>query len=134
MALALAIVTPTAEAVSLSCDEVVAPGEQGQVGLLPGDFPLISAFLAGVLTVVAEGKQSLYACGSWFAEIEEDNVRVLVSVCEEASTIDAAEAKKKADEAEKQLAEMAVSDDGYAGHLGRYRLNRARLDAAELLR
>jgi len=36
MALTLSVVTPTAEALSMSVDEVVVPGTLGEIGLLPG--------------------------------------------------------------------------------------------------
>ena len=70
MAIQLAIVTPTREAVAMECDEVIAPGAEGEVGLLPGHVPLITALSPGVLTVYKGGHQRFFAVGTGFAEIE----------------------------------------------------------------
>lgn len=134
MGIQLAIVTPTAEALSLECDEVVAPGTNGEIGLLPGHVPLITALHPGVLTVVKGGKATYYAVSTGFAEIEDDHVRVLTQTCEEASTIDADRAKQKMEEAERRIVELSPDTSGFAAEQRRVRVHRARLNAAERAR
>ena len=129
MPIQLAIVTPTHEALDMECDEVVAPGAQGEVGLLPGHIPLITALSPGVLTVIKGNTRRIFAVSEGFAEIEGDVVRVLTSACEEAKTIDAEKAQTALQEAEEKLAELSPASPGYADQRLRYRHNRARLDA-----
>lgn len=134
MPIDLAIVTPTEEALSLDCDEVIAPGVNGEIGLLPGHVPLITALRPGVLTVVHDGKKSLYAVASGFAEIEGDTVRILTELCEEASTVDGQGAISAMQEAETKIADMSPDTEGFAELQRRIRINRARAEAAERLR
>jgi F-type H+-transporting ATPase subunit epsilon len=56
--LKLAIVTPDAEALNVEADEVAAPGEAGELGILPSHVPLISALRPSVLTVIRGGKRT----------------------------------------------------------------------------
>ncbi|MCB9651048.1 MAG: ATP synthase F1 subunit epsilon [Deltaproteobacteria bacterium] len=131
MAISVAIVTPTQEALSLECDEVVVPGVNGEIGLLPGHVPLITALHPGVLTVVKDSKKSYFAVSAGFAEIEEDKVRILTATCEAAGAIDVERAKKKMADAEAKIVELSPDTTGFADQQRRVRVNRARLNAAE---
>lgn len=133
MAITCAIVTPTAEALAIECDEVVAPGVQGEIGMMPGHIPLITALHPGVLTVVKDGKKTYFAVGTGFAEIEQDHVRVLTNTCEEASTIDVERARTKMGDAEKKIVDLSPETKGFADMQRRVRVNRARINAAERL-
>ena len=120
MAIKLAIVTPEAEALTIDCDEVVAPGAAGDIGLLPGHVPLITALRPGVLTVVNGGKQTYYAVSTGFAEIEHDAVTILTASCEARDDIDLDAAKTALKDAEKALTDMSETDAKFP------ELNRAR--------
>lgn len=133
MGIRCAIVTPTAEALAIECDQVVAPGAEGEIGMLPGHIPLITALIPGVLTVITGDKKTFYAVGTGFAEIEKDTVRVLTNTCEEASTIDVERARKKMTDAEKKIVDLSPETKGFADTQRRVRVNRARLNAAARL-
>ena len=130
MGIQCAIVTPTAEALAIECDEVVAPGANGEVGLMPGHIPLITALRPGVLTVVKGGSKTYYAVATGFAEIEDDTVRILTASCEEASAIDTAQAQADLSAAESEFAKLSPEDKGYAATQRRIMVSQARLDAA----
>src|SRR5918996_386856 len=100
MALKLAIVTPEKEALAIECDEVIAPGVNGEIGLLPGHVPLITALRPGVLTVIKGGRKLYYAVSSGFAEVDQDQVTVLTASCEPATEIDVERARKALSDAE----------------------------------
>lgn len=134
MALRCAIVTPTSEELDIECDEVVTPGVKGEIGMLPGHIPLITALHPGVLTVVKDGKKSFYAVGAGFAEIENDIVRVLTNTCEKSDEIDVERAKKKMEDAEKKIGDLSPETKGFADMQRRVRVNRARLNAVERAR
>lgn len=129
MALKLAIVTPEHEALQVECTEVVAPGVRGELGLLPGHVPLITALAPGVLTVFQGAKKTYYAVSTGYAEIEKDVVTILTDSCEEAAKIDQDRAKKALAEAESKLQTIGPDDPTYAENLRRQARARARLDA-----
>ncbi len=130
MALKLAIVTPEADVLQIECDEVVVPGVNGELGILPGHVPLITGLRPGVLMIVKGGKKTFYAVSYGFAEVESDVVTVLTDSSEEASSIDAARAKKALNEAETKLQTLSPDDPSY--HETKRRADRAtaRIDAA----
>ena len=131
MAIKLAIVTPEAEALAIECDEVVAPGANGDIGLLPGHVPLITALRPGVLTVLKDGKSSHYAVSTGFAEIEHDMVTILTSSCEASDAIDVNQAKAALREAETALADIGESDAKFPELNRARRRAQARIDTAE---
>ena len=127
----LAIVTPEKEALAIECDEVIAPGVNGEIGLLPGHVPLITALRPGVLTVIKGGRRSYYAVSSGFAEVDNDQVTVLTASCEPASEIDVERARKALSDAEAKLEKLGPEDSGYEGARFQIERARARLDTVE---
>jgi F-type H+-transporting ATPase subunit epsilon len=91
--LTLTIVTPERALVEAEAAEVILPGLNGYLGVLPGHAPLFAELTVGRLTYRgASGSQSLAIAGG-FVEVFEDHVRVLASVAEPASGIDVTRAK-----------------------------------------
>ena len=129
MPLELSIVTPDAEALQVTCEEVSAPGINGEIGLLPGHVPLITALRPGVLTVRVDGSRQVYAVSTGFAELEGNKVTVLTDACELSSNIDVAQAEKQFAEAEKALARLGEGDVEYEVQAIRLQRAQARMDA-----
>ncbi|NJK88271.1 MAG: ATP synthase F1 subunit epsilon [Myxococcales bacterium] len=113
MALSLAIVTPTEEALRLDCSEVVAPGTTGELGILPGHVPLVTTLTAGALTVVSEGQRSVYAVGPGYAEVDEDHVTVLTEACLAPKAIDLEEARRDLSSAEARMRDGGPNDPAF---------------------
>jgi len=109
MPLTLEIVTPEQRALSISCDEVRLPSVEGSFGVRPGHTPLVAALAAGELIYVTAGTERRYAVGEGFAEVSNDQVRVLVEEATRAEELDAAGAQK--DHAEKEKAFLALNQD-----------------------
>jgi F-type H+-transporting ATPase subunit epsilon len=89
---------------------VLAPGVEGQLGILPRHAPLITALGEGVMQIRGEdGTEELFAIHGGFMEVLPDRVTVLADVAEQADEIDIARA-----EAARQRAEelMKRSFDG----------------------
>ena len=102
--LTLQFVTPERAIVHDDVDEVVLPGEEGAIGVLPGHAPLLAALKPGEIWYRkgAEKKYAFIAKG--FAEIVPDRVSILAHVAERAEDIDLARA-----EAAKRRAEERIS-------------------------
>jgi F-type H+-transporting ATPase subunit epsilon len=131
MPIRLSIVTPEKDVLAMECDEVIAPGVNGEIGLLPGHVPLITALRPGVLTIVRGGRKSYHAVTAGFAEVDLDQVTVLTAACETAEAIDVERARRALSEAEAKLEKLGPEDDGYEASYRQLERARARLDAAE---
>ncbi|QEY33141.1 F0F1 ATP synthase subunit epsilon [Synechococcus sp. RSCCF101] len=88
MSLTLRVLSPDQNVFDGPADEVILPSTTGQLGILPGHVSLLTALSIGVMQV-REGKewQSIALMGG-FAEVETDEVTVLVNGAELGSGID----------------------------------------------
>ena len=104
MSLTLRVLAPDQSVFDGSADEVILPSTTGQLGILPGHVSLLAALDVGVLRVRADGGWKSIALMGGFAEVEADDVTVLVNSAELGSSIDGTVA-----ESELQAARSAVS-------------------------
>jgi len=104
-------VTPERPIVHDDVDEVVLPGEEGAIGVLPGHAPLLAALKAGEIWYRkgAEKKYAFIAKG--FAEIVPDRVSILAHVAERAEDIDLARAEAAKRRAEERITKPSSEID-----------------------
>ena len=102
--LRIEVVTPAAEVLDDHADEVFLPAILGEIGVLPGHTPLLTALGTGVLRYVRDGRETVLAVSQGFAEIQPDRVTVLASLAERPEGIDRAAAQAELAEAERLLA------------------------------
>jgi F-type H+-transporting ATPase subunit epsilon len=102
----LIIVTPEKQLLRESVVEVVLPGAEGELGILPGHAPLMTELGIGELTYRgASGNASgVLAVIRGFAEVLGDRVTVLAETAERAAEIDLARAEAAKARAEKRMA------------------------------
>lgn len=102
----LIIVTPEKQLLRESVVEVVLPGAEGELGILPGHAPLMSELGIGELTYRgASGNASgVLAVIRGFVEVLGDRVTILAETGERAAEIDLARAEAAKARAEKRLA------------------------------
>lgn len=118
------VVTPKGIAVSAEADEVVAPGQNGEFGVLPGHSPFISAMRPGVLRVMKGGQEQRLAVGTGLVEVTgTDKVVVMTELMAKVEDIDVVAARKELDEAD----QMAKAGD--AGAEQKRLWAQARIDA-----
>ncbi|MGD8490518.1 MAG: ATP synthase F1 subunit epsilon, partial [Anaerolineae bacterium] len=81
-------------------DMVVAPGIEGQLGILPHHAPLMTALTFGELIIHRAGQEDEFlAIGGGFMEVQPDRVIILADSAERAEEIDierAEEARQRA--------------------------------------
>lgn len=97
----LDIVTQERRLYSGDVDMVVAPGSDGEMGILPHHAALLTTLKEGVLHVKHGGVEDLFSIGGGFMEVQPDRVIVLADVAERAEEIDLAraeEARRRAEE------------------------------------
>jgi F-type H+-transporting ATPase subunit epsilon len=103
MPLHLEIVTPEKRAFEGDVDEVIVPGSEGELGILPHHAPLISTLGAGVLRLKRGGQEEEFAIFGGFLQVRPDRVVVLAETADVASEIDLERAQHARREAERAL-------------------------------
>lgn len=73
----LEIVTPEKVLVREDVDEVVVPGEDGYLGVLPGHTPLLATLRGGDLWYRKGAEKTHLDIGGGFAEVLPDRVTIL---------------------------------------------------------
>jgi F-type H+-transporting ATPase subunit epsilon len=71
-------------------DIIVAPGAEGEMGILPNHAPLLTTLDFGVLRVRYEGEEQIFTIAGGFLEVRPDVVTVLADVGERVDEIDEA--------------------------------------------
>ncbi|MGD9116459.1 MAG: F0F1 ATP synthase subunit epsilon [Dehalococcoidia bacterium] len=107
----LDIVTAEREVFCDDVDEVVAPGVQGQLGILPHHAPLMTTLSPGELLIKKGGEEFYLAVTGGFIEVRPDHVIVLADAAERVEEIDIARAEEAKRRAEARLAEHAPDMD-----------------------
>ena len=103
MPLLLEIVTPERLVVSDEVDEVIVPGSEGELGILPHHAPLVSTLGAGELRMKKGTEWEYFAVMGGFVQVRPDKVVVLAETADMASEIDLERAKAARQEAERAL-------------------------------
>ncbi len=85
-------------------DMVVAPGVEGQLGILPQHAALITTMTPGELRIVSGGNEESLAIGGGFLQISNDNVMILADSAERSEEIDIARAEEARRRAADELA------------------------------
>lgn len=84
-------------------DMVVAPGVEGQLGILPQHAPLVTTMVPGELRIVKGGVEETLAIGGGFLQVGPDRVMVLADTAERSEEIDVARAEEARNRAEAAL-------------------------------
>jgi len=108
--LKLELVSPERQLLDIEVDEVVAPGVEGDFGVLPGHTPFLTALRVGELVYKQNGVEDYVAIDRGFFEVVNDKVTVLAESAELGREIDLEEAIRRKLEAEKEL-EAARHED-----------------------
>ena len=103
MTLHLEIVTPERKAYEDDVDMVVAPGIEGELGILPHNAPLITTLGVGELRIKKGGNEESFAIIGGFLQVRPDKVVVMAETADLAAEIDLEKAQAARREAERTL-------------------------------
>jgi len=108
----LEIVAPSRQVVrSERVDEVIAPGSEGEFGVLPGHTPFLTTLRVGMLSY-REGTEWHHLAVDWgYAEVAPNRVIILAEGADRASEIDLAEERIAKEQAERVLSEKLEQKD-----------------------
>ena len=105
MTLKVKVIAPDKTVWDGTTDEVILPSTTGQLGILTGHVSLITALDTAVMRVKTDkDKWTPIALMGGFAEIENDEVTILVNGAELGDKIDRTQAQAAFSEAEQKLA------------------------------
>lgn len=103
MPLQLEIVSPERRAFTDEVDEVIVPGIDGQLGILPHHTRLITALGTGELRIKKGGTEQSLLISGGFVEVRPDKVVVMADLAEHSEEIDEAKAIEARKRAEAEL-------------------------------
>jgi F-type H+-transporting ATPase subunit epsilon len=111
-------------------DIVVAPGTEGEMGILPNHTPLLTTLDFGVLRIRYQDQEQAFAIAGGFLEVRPDVVTVLADVGELVDEIDEKRARDARERAEELLQKRPPKDtDEYLAIEAALRRSKLRLDA-----
>lgn len=113
MTLTVRVISPDQTIWDATAEEVILPSTTGQLGVLSGHAPMLTALDTGVMRVRAEKSQKNWtpiALMGGFAEVEENELTILVNGAERGDSIDLEEARSAFNEAQNRLSQVADGD------------------------
>ena len=110
MSISLKVLAPNQNVFAGDADEVILPSTTGQLGILPGHISLVTAIDIGVLRLRNDSKWISIALMGGFAEIESDEVTVLVNSAEIGSNIDQQTAEEALSKAKMEVNKFSETE------------------------
>lgn len=102
----VAVVTGEREIYRGEAEEVIAPGVEGELGILPHHAALLTALKPGEMRIkLGDAEDDLFVSGG-FLEVYNNTVTVLADAAEHAEDIDHARAEEARRRAQERLAEV----------------------------
>lgn len=133
MTLTVRVISPDKTVWDAPAEEVVLPSTTGQLGILSGHAPLLTALDTGVMRVRADKASNWQAIAvlGGFAEVDEDEVTILVNSAERGDAIDLEAARTAYNQAQTKLNQVPSGDrQAQIQATQAYKRARARFQAA----
>ena len=111
MALHISIIAPDRTVWDANAEEVILPSSTGQLGILRGHAPLLTALDIGVMRVRIDKDWTSIVLMGGFAEVEDDELTILVNGAEEGASINKEEAQKELEEMTARFNEAETSKE-----------------------
>jgi F-type H+-transporting ATPase subunit epsilon len=131
MTIKLEIVTQERSIYSDDVDFVIAPGVEGDLGILPNHCPLITTLQPGELKIIKKDEEILIAIGGGFLEIRPDRIIILADVADRDDEIDSQKVEEAIRRAQELLSNREISTADKTELETSLRLELARLNIAE---
>ena len=102
----LRVVTPSRLVLDEEVDEVTAPGELGEFGVLPNHIAFLSTLVPGEMTYKQGTTKTTLAVSGGYAEVLDNVMTVLAPAAEFPAEIDTARAQRAKEHAEALMTEV----------------------------
>ena len=126
MSLTLRVLAPDQSVFDGTAEEVILPSTTGLLGILPGHISMVTALDIGVLRVLKNGSWNSIALMGGFAEVEANEVTVLVNSAELGTKIDSTAAEADLEKAKNEFNQVEAQNNSTEKVKAQQNLNRAR--------
>lgn len=126
MSISLRVLAPDKSVFDGNAEEIILPSTTGLLGILPGHISMVTAIDTGVLRVLTNGKWDSIALMGGFAEVESNDVTVLVNGAELGKTIDASSAESELEKAKTEFSKYEAENASTEKLKSQESLNKAR--------
>ena len=126
MSLTLRVLAPDKNVYDGEVEEVILPSTTGLLGILPGHISMVTAIEIGVLRILNNGNWDSIALMGGFAEVESNEVTVLVNGAELGNKIDSSSAEKEFETAQNEVNQFSGQDNSPDKVKAQENLNKAR--------
>ncbi len=126
MSLTLRVLAPDQSVFDGTAEEVILPSTTGLLGILPGHISMVTALDIGVLRVLNNGSWDSIALMGGFAEVEANEVTVLVNSAELGTKIDPTTAEADLEKAKNEFNQLEAQNNSTEKVKAQQNLNRAR--------
>ncbi len=106
----LEIITPSRKMLSVDAEELTAPGEVGEFGILPGHMHFFSLLKAGEVSYKAGAQSGRLVISSGYAEVGPEKTILLVDSAMTEDEIDISEARREMEEAAEKMKGLEPDD------------------------
>jgi F-type H+-transporting ATPase subunit epsilon len=116
-------------------DIVIAPGEAGEMGILPNHAPLLTTLKIGIVRVRSQNVEQDFTIGGGFMEVQPQIVTILADSAENVQEIDVTRAQAAKQRVEEMLKEGPPPDtDSYLAMEAALKRSNLRLEAVRRYR
>ena len=122
----LEIITAERVVYSDDVDVLIAPGVEGELGILPHHAPLMTIISPGEITVRKDGEDTYLAVSGGFLEVMANHVTILADAAERSDEIDEARVQEAVRRAEERI-RMRASDSDLERAVSALQRSQARL-------
>nr|WCH56130.1 ATP synthase CF1 subunit epsilon [Calliblepharis sp.] len=132
MTLNIRVIAPDKTVWDAKAEEIILPSSTGQLGILKGHIPLLTALDIGVMRVRIDKEWQPIILLGGFAEVDNNNITILVNGVEETSDLKIDTAQSNLEEASKALTIAETNKDKIEATRN-LRKARARIQAINVL-
>jgi F-type H+-transporting ATPase subunit epsilon len=111
MALTVKVITPDKTVWDDQVEEIILPSTTGQLGILSGHAPLLTALEIGVMRVRPSKEWKSIALMGGFAEVENNEIKILVNGAELGDNINRDTARTEYDKAQARWQQVENSEN-----------------------
>nr|YP_009294425.1 ATP synthase CF1 epsilon subunit [Asparagopsis taxiformis]AOM65908.1 ATP synthase CF1 epsilon subunit [Asparagopsis taxiformis] len=111
MTLNIRVIAPDRTVWDANAEEVILPSSTGQLGILTGHIPILTALDIGVMRVRITKEWIPIILFGGFAEVENNNITILVNGAEETSEINQNSVQDDLEQATNYLAEAKTNKE-----------------------
>jgi F-type H+-transporting ATPase subunit epsilon len=107
----VSLVCPEALVFVGDADQVDLPGTEGDLGVLAGHAPIVTALRPGIVRVIADGRNEKFVVLGGVAEFSDSRLNVLADSASPIDEFDVAELKAKIEDMERTVPTRSPGDE-----------------------